>query len=191
MNVFLIAASTLDGFIAKNNSESSTAWTSKEDTAFFREKTQEAQVVIYGSTTYQTIPEKYRPLKNRINIVYSKDPTSITSKSLMEVDSVDRQSTSKSLLKVNTDLVATNLPPQEVLKILINKGYTSVAICGGKSIYNLFLDAELINKIFLTIEPITFGSGTKLFDKPLRKLLQLDNTIRLSPGTLVLEYSLL
>jgi dihydrofolate reductase len=185
MNVFLIAASTLDGYIAKSDNESSTTWTSKEDTAFFKEKTQEAQVVIYGSTTYQTIPEKYRPLKNRINIVYSKDPASITSRSLLEVPQADETQASR------TDLVATNLPPQEVLEILKNKGYQSVAICGGKSIYNLFLEAGLINKILLTIEPITFGEGTKLFDKPLQKLLQLDNVIRLSSTTIVLEYTCL
>lgn len=191
MNVFLIAATTLDGFIARSESESSTQWTSKEDTAFFREKTQEAQVVIYGSTTYQTIPEKYRPLKNRINIVYSKNPSSITSRSLLELPQVDAQNTSRSLLEGITELVATNLPPQEVLAILKNKGYQTVAICGGKSIYNLFLDAGLVDKIFLTIEPITFGMGTKLFDKPLQKLLQLDNVIHLSKNTIVLEYACL
>lgn len=191
MNVFLIAATTLDGFIAQNKSEPSTQWTSKEDTAFFKKKTQEAQVVIYGSTTYQTIPERYRPLKNRINIVYSKDPLSITSRSLLEIPQVDTQNTSRSLLEAKTDLVATNLPPHEVLKILAKKGYESIAVCGGKSIYNLFLDAGLIDKIFLTIEPIIFGEGIKLFDKPLPKLLQLDNVTHLSKNTIVLEYSCL
>lgn len=61
--------------IGKSNS---LPWTIKEDMLFFKQKTLEIKnknkknCVIMGRKTYQSIPEKYRPLKNRINIVLSK-----------------------------------------------------------------------------------------------------------------------
>ena len=44
----------------------------KEDQRFFRETT-EGGVVVMGRKTFQSLP-KQKPLKNRINIVLSKDP---------------------------------------------------------------------------------------------------------------------
>ena len=75
MSVFIIASVSADGYIASKESETSTNWTSSEDTQFFRQKTKEAGVVIMGRTTYETIPTKYRPLKDRLNIVYTSNTT--------------------------------------------------------------------------------------------------------------------
>lgn len=181
MEVFLIAAQSLDGFIAKDHKESSTNWTSPEDTHFFRQMTKKAQVVIYGSTTYQTIPAKYRPLKHRLNIVYSRqtEPSIQSSPQNMPM-AEDAQG--------QTGLFTTNMPPQQLIEIIARKGYQSVAICGGRSIYNLFLDSGLVNTLYLTVEPIIFGHGIKLFDKPLTRALQLEEIQQLSKQTFVLKY---
>ena len=67
--VFIIAAVSADGFIAKD-SQHAALWTSKADKKRFIELTKRAGVVVMGSTTYKTLG---RPLKERVNIVYSKN----------------------------------------------------------------------------------------------------------------------
>ena len=69
IHTFIIAAQTVDGFIAKDPSEISTAWTSGADKKFFVERTKKAGVVVMGSKTFETIG---KPLKDRLTIVYSR-----------------------------------------------------------------------------------------------------------------------
>lgn len=48
-------------------------WKSKKDMRFFFNKTKN-NVVIMGRSTYFTLPEQYRPLKDRLNVVLTRDP---------------------------------------------------------------------------------------------------------------------
>ena len=48
-------------------------WCIKEDMQFFYTKTK-CNVVIMGRNTYFSIPESMRPLKNRLNIVLTREP---------------------------------------------------------------------------------------------------------------------
>ena len=48
-------------------------WKSKKDMSFFYNVTKR-NVVIMGKNTYFSIPQEYRPLKNRLNIVYTSEP---------------------------------------------------------------------------------------------------------------------
>jgi dihydrofolate reductase len=59
-------------------------WKAKKDMQFFYQKTKN-NVVIMGKNTYFSIPEENRPLKNRLNIVLTREPnnpivTAITKK---------------------------------------------------------------------------------------------------------------
>jgi dihydrofolate reductase len=48
-------------------------WKSKKDMSFFFNKTKN-NVVIMGKTTYFSLPEQFRPLKDRLNIVLTSNP---------------------------------------------------------------------------------------------------------------------
>ena len=48
-------------------------WNIPDDMKFFKEKTN-GHVVFMGKNTYFSLPEKHRPLKNRYNIVYTREP---------------------------------------------------------------------------------------------------------------------
>ena len=52
-------------------------WHIPEDLANFKEMTLN-QVVIMGRKTWQSLPEKYKPLPNRINIIVTKFPSENT-----------------------------------------------------------------------------------------------------------------
>ncbi len=160
MNCFIIAAITADGYIAQNESQTSFLWTSKEDKKRFIELTKRAGVIVMGSTTYASLP---KPLKDRVNIVYSR---------------------SKNFEGAET----TQDAPAELLKKLETRGFKEVAICGGAHIYSLFMNAKVVNKIFLTIEPLVFGSGIKLFSEESPFKLKLLNMEKTESGTLLLEY---
>jgi len=49
-------------------------WKSKKDMRFFFNKTKN-NVVIMGKTTYFSLPQQFRPLKDRLNIVLTNNPS--------------------------------------------------------------------------------------------------------------------
>lgn len=173
MELFIIAAQTADGFIAKDKNHVAT-WTSKEDKKRFIELTKDAGVVIMGSTTFKTLP---KPLKDRLNIVYSKTLTNADFGPFED----DRK------------FEITQKKPFELIEELSNQGYTKAAICGGSEIYSLFLESGLVSKLYLTIEPIVFGQGISLFKNQLENdtKLKLDKKDVSESGTIFLDYSIL
>jgi dihydrofolate reductase len=54
----------------------------------------------------------------------------------------------------------------------------------------MFLKSGLINKIYLTIEPIIFGSGIKLFNEPIEQKFKLIKSEQ-KENTMFLEYEAL
>ena len=149
MTTFLIASITADGLIARHPHHLAD-WTSREDKQFFVEMTKKAGVVIMGSNTYETVG---RPLKDRLNIVYSRE-------------------------KNYEGVEITQKDPAELLKELEERGYKEVAICGGSTIYTMFMTAGLVDKLYLTVEPVVFGAGMNLFNKEFDRKLQLESVKR-------------
>jgi len=68
--IIIIAAVSKDGFIGKNMA---IPWRLKSDMAHFKEAT-DGHVVIMGRKTWESLPEKFRPLPNRRNIVITRKP---------------------------------------------------------------------------------------------------------------------
>lgn len=169
MNVFIIAALTADGFIAKDAEHSPMNWTSRDDKRRFVELTKNAGVVVMGSKTFSTFP---KPLKERLNIVYTRDPVK-----------------AEEIYEKAENLQFTNADPVELLKDLDTKGYSSVAVCGGSEIYTKFMKTGLVNKIYLTIEPVFFGTGVSLFKEHLEVPIELVSTERTETGTIFNEYN--
>ena len=157
----LIVATSLDGFIAKDEHHPA-FWTSKEDKKRFVQITKRAGAVVMGSTTYETIG---KPLKDRLNIVYSRN-------------------------KKYEGVEMTQEEPKKLLEELEKRGYKEVAICGGSHIYTMFMKAGVIDKIYITIEPVIFGKGMKIFNEELFYNLKLENKKITNTGTLFFEYSI-
>ncbi len=160
MRVILLMAITIDGKIAKTTDHLAN-WTSKADKKIFVEETKKAGVIIMGETTYNTIG---RPLPGRLNVVMSQVPDA-----------------SKNQLGI---LEFTNTQPRELLPELASRGFSSVIIGGGATINGLFLKENLIDEVWLTIEPKIFGEGLSLFkgadvnlDLELLEMKQLDTNV--------------
>ena len=82
----------------------------------------------------------------------------------------------------------TTKSPLDLINDLEARGYKEIAICGGSQIYTMFMESGLVKKIYLTIEPIIFGSGIKLFQKEMDFKLKLINSEKTESGTMLLEY---
>ena len=63
--IFLIAAVAENNVIGKDND---LVWKIKDDMAFFKRMTQ-GTVLLMGRKNFESVPEKYRPLPNRVNCI--------------------------------------------------------------------------------------------------------------------------
>ena len=160
MKCFIIAALTADGYIAKDDKHASFGWNSKEDKKRFIELTKRAGVVVMGSKTYQTLPHA---LRDRVNIVYSRSKTFEGAETMFK-------------------------GPVEMLAELESRGFKEVAICGGSQIYTMFMKARVVDTLYLTIEPILFGAGIRLFNEDMLYHLKLVSSAQGESGALLLEY---
>ena len=108
-------------------------WSIPEDIKYFREVTED-KVVIMGRKTFFSIPEKHRPLKNRLNIV-------ITNKKHLYMDEyIDKTN----LLFGNYVECMDYLNSSEH----VSKYSKECVIIGGQEVYNQF--KPFISKIYLT-----------------------------------------
>lgn len=168
IKAFIIVAHTADGFIAPTDMAGqampSTVWTSGADKKKFVELTKKAGVIIMGLTTFNTIG---KALPGRLNVVYAPKGTPPIEGVMM-----------------------TDLSPKELLADLESKGHKEVAICGGSTIYTMFMQSGLVNKIYITVEPKIFGQGLTIFNKPISADLKLVSVEKLSDDVLFLEYDI-
>lgn len=172
MEMFIIAAQTSDGFIARDANHAA-VWTSKEDKQRFVRLTKEAGVVVMGSTTFKTLP---KPLKERLNVVYSNS---------MKTEDLNTDPERKCMV--------TDKKPADLIEELTALGHTKIAVCGGSEIYSLFMESGLVTKLYLTVEPILFGNGIGVFKRPFPTdiKMRLDKSEITEQGTVFLDYTIL
>ena len=113
----LIVAVNQDGIIGINNT---IPWHIPEDLQHFKSLT-EGHIVIMGRKTYESLPPKNRPLKNRVNIVLTTNPE------LYEYKNNLCFTTFENLFHI----IKENLVGGVAKKIFI---------IGGSEIYHLFID---------------------------------------------------
>jgi dihydrofolate reductase len=156
---------TLDGKIALHASHF-TDWSSPEDKQFLHEFLHNADVVVVGNNTHEIAPKELEQY-NRIVLTTSVATT---------------ERTSEKLLLCNPETT-------EVAPLLAS--YKTVAIAGGTATYTYFLERDLLDEVYLTIEPIVFGSGLNLFalTRDTKSRFQLVSTKKLNErGSLLLHY---
>src|SRR3989344_7779493 len=171
-----IAAITLDGKIAKNTHHMSD-WTSKEDKIFMRAFLDKCDVVIVGNNTYKTA---IKPLSKRNCIVFSKSSNPPSHKA------------TEGLRSSNLTYVDPN--KTNVKKLITKLGYRKIAILGGAQTYTYCLENNMMDELYLTIEPIVFGKGIDLFASKnfLYSKFKLISTKKLnSQGSLLLKYKII
>lgn len=159
MKVVLYMTITPNGMIAP-----------KDGRALFNSKASEKDLgklakkigcVVYGKNSYDS-----EPIKNALNVVLTHD---------------------KNLKSDKKEFRFMSKEPTELLRYLEKLGYKEVLIIGGAKTNTEF--ADLIDEIYLNIEPLFFGSGVPLFaPSSFQSKLKLLETKKLSEQTVQLHY---
>lgn len=165
MKVFIIAAITADGLIGRNDGHSAD-WTGSADKKVFVRLTKDAGVMVMGARTFHTIN---RALPDRLTIVYTHHPAN------MAIPGVE----------------TTDKLPKDLLSELEERGFTQLAVCGGSTIYRQFLEAGVVNELYLTVVPKLFGQGVSLFEESVDTDLELLSSEELDGGAVLLHYHVL
>lgn len=145
MKVTMVLVASLNGKITKGDEPNIHSWASKEDFKFFSSLRDKYNLIIMGRKTYETVRDEIELTPKRLRIVLTKEP----SKYVRDV--------------VNESLEFTKEDPKELLRRLSSKGYKNALIVGGSEINSLFLKSDLVDELYVTIEPKVFGSGKPLF----------------------------
>lgn len=168
MKIVLLMAITLDGKIAKSTNQLAD-WTSKADKKIFVAETKKAGVIVMGETTYNTIG---RPLPGRLNLILSLEPEK-------------KENIPGSLEFIKAE-------PKEIVANLKKRGFETMILGGGAMVNGSFLKENLIDEIWLTIEPKIFGEGLPLFNGADMNLnLELINVEKLDDNVLHVRYKII
>lgn len=72
------------------------------------------------------------------------------------------------------------------------QGFETIMVCGGGGLNTSFMKENLIDEIYLDIEPIIFGKGIKLFeDSNFEAKLKLLGVKKLSSNEIQLHYKVI
>jgi len=173
MEIVAIAAMSLDGFITKH-SEDGVAFTSAADKKFFREALTEFDCCIFGSKTFLASKTGllHNLTKERLRIVLTRSPERYTAFQHPDM------------------LEFTSHSPEDIVADLQKRNKTRCAVLGGGEVYTLFLAKNLLDKLWLTIEPRMFGDGKKFITERMDIDLLLKDMLKLSENTILLKYTI-
>lgn len=166
MKVSIIVAIANENVIGKDND---LVWHLPKDMKFFMDTTLH-HYVIMGRKNYESIPEKYRPLKNRTNVVVTRN------KDFQAPDCV----------VVNSIL--------EGIDVAKANGDQECFIIGGGQIYTESLAMNLVDKMYIThideeFEGDTFFPGFNKEDWNLRVLMEHQKDEKNTHNFIVVEYT--
>lgn len=135
LKVAIIAAVGKNRELGKDND---LLWHLGEDMQFFKETTN-GHYVIMGRKSFESIPPKYRPLPNRVNVIISRNPDYM----------------------VEECYTFTSL--EEALELARENGEERIFIVGGGQIYKLAMEKGLVNEMFLTQVDAEFAGADTFY----------------------------
>ena len=138
MKVILYMAISANGLIAKSDDD--TSWISQEEWNSYSLAVRNAGCLIVGRRTYHILTKQpeFAEFKDVKLVTVSKDDFVLSSQN---------------------HLIAHS--PKEALKLL--KDYDEVIVAGGGILNASFMAENLIDEIYLDIEPIAIGEGIPIF----------------------------
>jgi dihydrofolate reductase len=173
MKVILVFVSTLNGKITRGEDPEVRIWSSKSDQEYYSHIWKNSRLVVMGSNTFnENIIE---PSAGRLIIVMTGKPELYT----------DRE--------IKGHLEFSKVTPVALVSASEKAGYDQMTVVGGSQLATSFLKEELVDELWLTIEPKLFGLGFNLIaEVPLQIDLQLIHFEKVNEqGTIITKYAVL
>ena len=172
MKTILIFVSTLDGKITKWGNPDVKLWSSHQDQDYYKKIWNESKLIVMGSNTFNA---GSFPSPNPQLIIMTGHPDKYKS------------------LKISGQIEFTSESPLELTDRFKSKGHQQMLVVGGPHVATSFLKEQLIDELWLTLEPKIFGIGGNFAtDVKLDINLCLIHCDRVNKqGTLITKYSVL
>lgn len=170
MKVILNMAITVNGFITKDNDD--TSFVSDVEWKSFLAMANKIGNIIIGRRAYEVMREggEFENIENIRVIIVSANANFKTIAS--------------------NHSVAKN--PQNALAILEKEGFDNALVAGGGTLNASFMTENLVDEFYLDIEPVVFGKGINLFGKSdFETKLKLLEVKKLSDDEVQLHYQVL
>ncbi len=173
MKVILIEVASINGKITRGLEGNIYEWSSEEDREFFFKMRDEHDLIVMGSGTFEAVKDLILAslVSGKLRIVMTKSPEEF------------KEYEQENILEFSAET------PEELVTSLSGK-YKQMLLVGGSSLASSFIEEGLIDEIYLTLEPVAFGSGKPVFaDGNFETNLELVSTKKLNKqGTLLLKY---
>ena len=141
MTIYTLAfACSQNGFIARHSGDNPYEWTSKDDQIHLKNLIKDHEWQVMGRITHELNPNETRK-----RIVFSR--------SCKEIKLIDKKI--KNQYFFNPDLHQWN-----DFEKLCNQ---NVLILGGTKVHDFFLYSDLIESMYITVEPLEFSGGIPAF----------------------------
>lgn len=175
MTTILAAVVSADGKITRGSRPDVSEWTSAADKKHFARLVEESDAIVMGRQTYAAARKNMKLSPKRLRIVITRNPGKY------------RKS------EVPCQLEFSNDSPRAIVRRFSRQGRRRVLVAGGAEVNALFLKANLVQRIELTVEPKIFGAGKSVVSPvTMTKNLRLISVCRLNrKGTLLLRYKII
>ena len=173
MKVILVFVSSLNGKVTKWNNPYVRSWTSKADQEYFKNLLDNSELVITGSNSYFA------------------DPLQPSDKHLIVVMSSHADDYKENEIKGRIEFSAES--PSDLVTRFEEEGYKMMTVVGGPGTATCFLKNNLVDELWLTLEPKIFGTGKNLVNEDMFDVeLKLRSIEKVNDrGTLITKYSVI
>lgn len=139
MKTILYMAITVNGKIARL--DDTTDWISQKSWHSFVTMARRVGNVIIGRRTYDIVKKSEVQIKDVLTIVLTHNPA---------------------LVFQSPSTIITNESPLQVIELLKQQGYKEALIGGGGILNKSFIEANLVDEVYIDVEPLILGRGIPL-----------------------------
>ncbi|OGC51640.1 hypothetical protein A2982_02060 [candidate division WWE3 bacterium RIFCSPLOWO2_01_FULL_39_13] len=166
MKVVLYMAITANGYIAKP--DGNTDWVCETDWNELEKFVGNSDTVLMGKKTWQVSGDDF-PYGSCLNVVMTNDILLLSKK--------------------EEKVMFTDKSPRALVKALGLRGFSRLLIIGGGITNSIFAKSGVIDEVLLSVHPLIFGKGIKLFaDSDFGLSLKLLTVKTLNEGLVQLRY---
>ncbi len=174
MKITLAMVLSVDGKSTKG-SQTDQSWASKEDQKHLQKLISENSLILMGGKTYSSAKSHIKSSEGKLRVVLTHEPEKYND------DYIEGQLefVSGSVIKIVSDLE--------------KRGFKQMLLLSGENLNREFFEENLVDEIYITLEPKIFGSG-----KGLAANFELDVNLELiemrklnEKGTILLRYKVL
>lgn len=176
MKISAAVVMSVDAKLTRQDETDIRAWASAEDQAFFRSLLNKHDCIVMGRGTYEAIRQNIAIGADRLRVVMTSRP-----------ENFDND-------KVPGKLEFRNQTPGQFIETMQADGRHNILVVGGRQMIADFLSLNLLDSLYVTLEPYLFGSGKTLLpgSQTCSRKLRLIGCERLNnDGTLLLRYDVI